>query len=366
MTEGAPLEFDVDHFDGLSMQSPVMTNNNEKDGSFSSSTPDTFDGEKELDGMSRYISNTFSPSIFRSNTPSPQVPPPQPLSPMLSTQPIMMVPISPSQLQQQQQQQQYLFAQQQMNQQQVQQQQPQYQAAPQQSTNGNNNASGLVEMHQARAAELSRHQQQLQDLHDFYRSELAEKDQTMDDLRTEGSGTSLSNIAHLEESLRLQENEKNNIINDLRRSNLDQKNEFDDISKRLLEISKIKAQLSEKLRESETGKLTTEKDLQNDKEIAVRQLENQMRNSEDKLREEIKREQNLRKKAVAECMQATALGTSLSSEIDKLKINYERSEKERMRLQAILDGEKQEKIDLKRQLKLDQVTLQQTLNETDI
>ena len=30
------------------------------------------------------------------------------------------------------------------------------------------------DLHQARAAELSRHQQQLQDLHEFYRGELAE------------------------------------------------------------------------------------------------------------------------------------------------------------------------------------------------
>ena len=62
-------------------------------------------------------------------------------------------------------------------------------------------------------------------------------------------------------------------------------------------------------------------------------------------------------------MQATAMGKSLSSDIDKLKLSLETSEKHRQRLEAVFDNEKQTATDLKRQLKLDQVTLQQTLNE---
>ena len=52
-------------------------------------------------------------------------------------------------------------------------------------------------------------------------------------------------------------------------------------------------------------------------------------------------------------MQATAMGKSLSSDIDKLKVSLETSEKHRQRLEAVFDNEKQTATDLKRQLKLD-------------
>ena len=58
------------------------------------------------------------------------------------------------------------------------------------------------------------------------------------------------------------------------------RNELEDFKKLFNDVEKSKIILADKLRESETGKVLTEKDLQEERDAVVRRLENQMRNSE--------------------------------------------------------------------------------------
>ena len=55
---------------------------------------------------------------------------------------------------------------------------------------------------------------------------------------------------------------------------------MEDIKKNFNDLEKSKIIIADKLRESETGKVLTEKDLQEERDAVVRRLENQMRNSE--------------------------------------------------------------------------------------
>ena len=99
---------------------------------------------------------------------------------------------------------------------------------------------------------------------------------------------SLSEIARLEEHLRTQATEHDLITSTLRSKLSEQKAELDDVRKHLNQTELSRSTLSEKLRENDFNSTKSEKDLQSKKDSAVRTLENQMRNSEDKLRDEIK------------------------------------------------------------------------------
>ena len=287
------LDFDLEQFDASSAASPLPKSPIAKQpiqhATTTEPSPDTFlfDGEKELDGMSRYISNTFSPSIFQPNTPPPSNPALLPSnwgSPSQQQQ----LPQQIQQQQQQQQQPQYYQPSQPM--------QPSMQPMQHLPPSPMNSPTPMLhtntqDLHQARAAELSRHQQQLQDLHEFYRGELADKDREIKEIQQGdglSSGASLSEIARLEEHLRTQATEHDLITSTLRSKLSEQKAELDDVRKHLNQTELSRSTLSEKLRENDFNSTKSEKDLQSEKDSAVRTLENQMRNSEDKLRDEIK------------------------------------------------------------------------------